>query len=98
MGLDFKEIQYVCTKVPEEGELCKEMYFRAGKKAQRYFLGEEIDNSKYLAIRLTVYYERDIDDFAEVSLITSEEFNWQPVQMRHCDFYRLVEIGGGGFE
>ena len=100
--MNFRTIEFMGSIIPEDKfELCKEMYFKARKDAQKYFLGSEVDGADGLVIKLTVYYERGIDDYAEVAPVlyeTKKIFPWRNVQMRHGDFYRLVEMGGGGFE
>ena len=99
--MNLNSIKFIGSRIPEdEVELCKEMFFRAGKEAQKYFLGHEVEGTDCLYIKLTVYCEQGIDDFAEVAPALYREKKspeWRNVQMSHCDFYRLVEMGGGGF-
>lgn len=97
--MNFKSIKFMGSVIPEDNiELCKEFYFKAHKDAQEYFLGDTVDGTDGLIIKLTVYYEEGIDDFAEVAPVlykTKKIFPWRNIQMGNSDFYRLVEMGGG---
>lgn len=99
--MNFNSLKFIGSVIPEDSdELCKEIYFKGPKSAQKYFLGDEVDGTDGLIIKLTVYYERGIDDFAEVATVqsqTKERSPWINVLMRNCDFNRLVVMGGGGF-
>lgn len=99
--MNFNSLKFIGSVIPEDNdELCKEMYFIGPKSAQKYFLGDEVDGTDGLIIKLTVYYESDIDNFAEVATLqsqTKETSHWIDILMRNYDFNRLVDMGGGAF-